>query len=93
MDPMISSMNHAATLAQSGEIEQSTDMIMQIVNTIKSDYLNTGNSQIDEQAGNMLAFVFSVSQRYGLDMVMQQIQSDQQLMQLLSQGMQTMQQQ
>ena len=66
---------------------------MQIVNTIKSDYLNTGNSQIDEQAGNMLAFVFSVSQRYGLDMVMQQIQSDQQLMQLLSQGMQTMQQQ
>ena len=93
MDAMISSMNQAATLAQSGEREQSTEMFMQIVNTIKSDYLNTGNSQIDEQAGNMLAFVFSVSQRYGLDMVMQHIQSDQQLMQLLSQGMQTMQQQ
>ena len=93
MDAMISSMNQAATLAQSGEREQSTEMFMQIVNTIKSDYLNTGNSQIDEQAGNMLAFVFSVSQRYGLDVVMQQIQSDQQLMQLLSQGIQTMQQQ
>ncbi|MEE1094687.1 MAG: hypothetical protein U0L08_07115, partial [Bacteroidales bacterium] len=57
-----------------------------LIEDIKANLLNSGDEQIDNQVGSMLAYIVSVSNKLGLSSVIEKIQNDAQLLSMAKQA-------
>ncbi len=80
-------LNTVSTLAQQGgdkaELEKE---LSQLLSEIQTNLLATGSDEVTEHAANMIAFIYSIAQRSGLNNVTNVIQSDAKLANLVSQA-------
>ncbi len=87
IDSYTQRLNQAAAMAQSGtnmaEVEK---MFSDLLREIPTTLLSTGNEAITEHAANMVAFIYSVAQRSGLENIIKAIESDSRLATLISQA-------
>ncbi len=75
-------LNDGSMEAQQGNIAKAEEIFNLLIEGIKANMLNTGNEQIDEQAGSMLAYIISVSNRFGINSIIEKLQNDAQMLEM-----------
>jgi tetratricopeptide (TPR) repeat protein len=82
IDDYVSMLNQASSAIQQGNLKQAEEIFLALIEGIKANLMNTGSEAIDEQAGNMLAYLISTAQRAGLNSVIERVQQEPQMVAL-----------
>lgn len=86
LNDYIERLNAGANAAQQGNTAKAEELFIGLIEDIKANLLNSGDEQIDNQVGSMLAYIVSVSNKLGLSSVIEKIQNDAQLLSMAKQA-------
>ena len=86
LNDYIERLNAGANVAQQGNTAKAEELFVGLIEDIKANLLNSGNDEIDNQVGSMLAYIVSVSNKLGLSSVIEKIQNDAQLLSMAKQA-------